>query len=73
MKLLIPPTKYSKQCDELLSALVDKIVGFGYPQSEELKLGVQSKLAIDDQLKTKHGCLISLIPARKAFRKHTMD
>lgn len=40
-----------KQCDELLSALVDKIVGFGYPQSEELKLGVQSKLAIDDQLK----------------------
>lgn len=40
-----------KQCDELLSALVDKIVGFGYPQSEELKLGVQSKLSIDDQLK----------------------
>lgn len=40
-----------KRCDEILSVLVDKIVGFGYPQSEELKLGVQSKLAIDDQLK----------------------
>lgn len=41
-----------KRCDELLSSLVNNIVGFGYPQSEELQLGVQSKLAIDDQLKT---------------------
>lgn len=35
----------------LLSSIVDQTVGFGYPNGEELKLGVSTKLQIDNQIK----------------------
>lgn len=35
----------------LLSSIVDQAVGFGYPNGEELKLGVNTKLQIDNQIK----------------------
>ena len=40
-----------KQSDEILSAVVNSSVGFGYPNIEELKLGVTTQLSIDDQIK----------------------
>lgn len=40
-----------KQSDEILSAVVNNSVGFGYPNIEELKLGVTTQLSIDDQIK----------------------
>ncbi len=39
------------ESDEILSRLVNKAVGFGYPNGEELQLGVKTKLEIDDQIK----------------------
>ena len=43
--------KVQKQSDEILSAVVDNAIGFGYPNLEELKLGVTTHLRIDDQIK----------------------
>lgn len=40
-----------KQSDEILSTVVNNSVGFGYPNIEELKLGVTTQLSIDDQIK----------------------
>lgn len=40
-----------QQSDNILSALVSDAVGFGYPNGEELQLGVTTKLSIDDQIK----------------------
>ena len=40
-----------RKSSELLSSIVDRSVGFGYPNSEELKLGVNTKLQIDNQIK----------------------
>lgn len=40
-----------KQSDEILSAVVNSSIGFGYPNIEELKLGVITQLSIDDQIK----------------------
>ena len=40
-----------KQSDKLLSDLVKKAVDFGYPNAEELQLGVTTQLSIDEQLK----------------------
>lgn len=40
-----------KKSDELLSAVVQKAVGFGYPNREELQLAVSTQLSIDDQIK----------------------
>lgn len=40
-----------KQSDEILSSVVDSSIGFGYPNIEELKLGVTTQLSIDDQIK----------------------
>ena len=40
-----------KQSDEILSAVVNNSIGFGYPNIEELKLGVTTQLSIDDQIK----------------------
>src|SRR5699024_3456147 len=37
--------------DSILSELVDKAIGFGYPNREELQLGVTTHLSIDDQIK----------------------
>ncbi len=37
--------------DKLLSSIVNKAVGFGYPNAEELQLGVTTQLKIDDQIK----------------------
>ena len=37
--------------DNILSALVSNAIGFGYPNGEELQLGVTTKLSIDDQIK----------------------
>lgn len=40
-----------QQSDSILSALVSNAVGFGYPNGEELQLGVITQLSIDDQIK----------------------
>lgn len=40
-----------KQSDELLGNVVNTAIGFGYPNIEELKLGVTTQLSIDDQIK----------------------
>lgn len=40
-----------KQSDEILSAVVNNSIGFGYPNIEELKLGVTTQLSIDNQIK----------------------
>lgn len=40
-----------KQSDEILSDVVNNSIGFGYPNIEELKLGVTTQLSIDDQIK----------------------
>ena len=40
-----------QQSDEILSALVNNSIGFGYPNGEELQLGVTTQLSIDDQIK----------------------
>lgn len=40
-----------KQSDEILSSVVNSYIGFGYPNIEELKLGVTTQLSIDDQIK----------------------
>ena len=40
-----------KRSDEILSSVVNTSIGFGYPNIEELKLGVTTQLSIDDQIK----------------------
>ena len=40
-----------QQSDNILSDLVSNAVGFGYPNGEELQLGVTTQLRIDDQIK----------------------
>lgn len=40
-----------QQSDNILSTLVNNSVGFGYPNGEELQLGVTTQLSIDDQIK----------------------
>lgn len=40
-----------KHSDRLLSSILEKTIGFGYPNAEELKLSVNTKLRIDDQIK----------------------
>ena len=42
-----------RQSNELLGTIVNKAVGFGYPNAEELQLGVNTRLQIDDQIKDK--------------------
>lgn len=39
--------------DALLSSIIDKSIGFGYPNSEELRLAVTTELNIDEQIKNK--------------------
>ena len=39
------------QSDEILSTLVSNAIGFGYPNGEELQLGVKTQLSIDEQIK----------------------
>ncbi len=43
--------KVQKNSDEILSSVVHSAIGFGYPNGEELKLGVTTQLNIDDQIK----------------------
>lgn len=45
--------KIQRQSNELLGNIVNKAVGFGYPNAEELQLGVNTRLQIDDQIKDK--------------------
>lgn len=40
-----------QKSDEILSALVSSAIGFGYPNGEELQLGVKTQLSIDEQIK----------------------
>ena len=40
-----------KQSNEILSSVVNSSIGFGYPNIEELQLGVTTQLSIDDQIK----------------------
>lgn len=39
-----------RKSDAILSTVVQNSVGFGYPNAEELQLGVITKLSIDDQI-----------------------
>lgn len=43
--------KVQKNSDEILSSIVNHAIGFGYPNGEELQLGVTTKLNIDSQIK----------------------
>lgn len=45
--------KIQRQSNELLGNIVNKAIGFGYPNAEELQLGVNTQLQIDDQIKDK--------------------
>lgn len=45
--------KLQRQSNELLGVIVNKSVGFGYPNAEELQLGVNTRLQIDNQIKDK--------------------
>lgn len=40
-----------RESSNLLSSIVRKAIGFGYPNGEELQLGVNTKLQIDNQIK----------------------
>lgn len=40
-----------EQSDKILSSLVNDAIGFGYPNAEELQLGVSTNLQIDEQIK----------------------
>ena len=40
-----------KQSNDLLSSIVNKAIGFGYPNAEELQLGVHTRLQIDNEIK----------------------
>lgn len=40
-----------EKSDSILSELINKTIGFGYPNSEELQLGVTTQLSIDNQIK----------------------
>jgi len=40
-----------KRSDAILSSVVNSSIGFGYPNGEELQLGVTTQLRIDDQIK----------------------
>lgn len=40
-----------KHSKEILSSVVSNAIGFGYPNAEELQLGVTTHLKIDDQIK----------------------
>ncbi len=40
-----------KESSAILSSIVSKAVGFGYPNAEELQLGVSTRLQIDNQIK----------------------
>ncbi len=42
--------RIQKDTDSLLSKLVDKSVGFGYPNAEELQLGVITKLSLPERI-----------------------
>lgn len=42
-----------KDSNNILSSIVNKAVGFGYPNAEELQLGVNTRLQIDNQIKDK--------------------
>ncbi|MCD7857676.1 MAG: AAA family ATPase, partial [Clostridiales bacterium] len=44
-------SEVQKKSDELLGSVVNKAIGFGYPNGEELQLAVNTKLQIDDQIK----------------------
>lgn len=48
-----------KESDRILSDLVNKAVGFGYPNIEELQLAVTTELKIDDQIKNQTRLLYS--------------
>ena len=43
--------KVQQKSDNILSTLVSNAVGFGYPNGEELQLGVTTQLSIDDQIR----------------------
>lgn len=43
--------KLQRDSDRILSTLVSDSVGFGYPNGEELQLGVTTRLSVDDQIK----------------------
>lgn len=51
-----------------MSAVVNTSIGFGYPNIEELQLGVTTQLRIDDQIKIKLSYHIFLEQRMKAYQ-----
>ena len=45
--------KIQTQTTEILSKLIDDSIGFGYPNADELSLGVQTKLDLSNQIESK--------------------
>lgn len=43
--------KVQKESENILGELIEKSIGFGYPNIDELQLGVITKLEIDDEIK----------------------
>lgn len=43
--------KVQKKSENILGELIEKSIGFGYPNIDELQLGVITKLEIDDEIK----------------------
>lgn len=62
-----------KQSDSILSSLVNDSVGFGYPNGEELQLGVTTQLSIDDQIKIKLSFHTQQVQVMNVFQVHIMD
>lgn len=53
--------KVQQQSDNMLSEIINKSIEFGYPNVEELQLGVTTQLSIDDQIKNNTILSYSLI------------
>ena len=62
-----------KQSDSILSSLVNDSVGSGYPNGEELQLGVTTQLSIDDQIKIKPSFHTQQVQVMNVFLVHIMD
>lgn len=57
-----------RESSNLLSSIVGKAIGFGYPNGEELQLGVNTKLQIDNQIKDQTELTYTAPLAGKLFK-----
>ncbi len=56
-----------KNSDMLLSSIINKAIGFGYPNGEELQLAVNTQLKIDDQIKSQTELAYKLDMSKEAL------